>query len=821
MTIINNITIRRGRLVIGLIAILHSVAQADISGKVLRDINANALQDNAVETGLAGITIKAFANTDTTTPTSSTLSGDDGSYTLTGLASNTAYRIEFSWDNEWLKPGVAGGSLVQFAQDGDTDVNLVVSNPADYCQSSPLISTTRFWPLEQTSTNSTLVALPYSAGVTSPSGEAYKLDSWQDVALHDLGESRQLGAIFGIAWQRSQNYLYASAMKEQYVGFGPGGRGQIYRVQVDPNNGTVLAAPTPWVNLETDLNMQVCGTHNNLATAGYSDAEFDQVGKCSLGDLEISDDEQSIFATNLNTKQIVELATADASHLNTFDFPLHASDCPNNSTDAIYPFGLAYKDGKLFAGGVCSAEESNDATDLRVFVYRLDDPASKTWTKVLGFNPEDVRTPLYGPGTSWKPWRSAWSDAGGYYQGYESPMLSDIEFYGDNMILGLRDRTGDQLADNVIINGTTLNGVGSRGDIVCATANNDGQSYSLETASPNKCGPYTASGTGQGDGNGEFYWGDGNTQNASHAEYTMGNLAVFGGSNLLVGSINPAYAFGESTANAGGITWLDNNTGAANKAYYLYMGDGNNNSKGNGLGDLEALCLPAPIEVGNRVWLDSDADGIQDADETGIANVNVNLICGTDSATTSTDANGNFVFSNKTGANATFMDANEACQLTIDTTQANLQSYVVTTQDADNISTNHLRRDLRDSDASKNVDQAEINFTVGVAGENNHTLDFGFSDTPSQEVDLSLQKTANASQGNSGDEIIFTLTLSNAGPSTATNITVQDDLPVGMTYLSSGGGSSSQYDSVSLVTWVVNELPANESVELNVTVRLD
>lgn len=84
-------------------------------------------------------------------------------------------------------------------------------------------------------------------------------------------------------------------------------------------------------------------------------------------------------------------------------------------------------------------------------------------------------------------------------------ILSDIEFASNHMILGLRDRTGDQLASGVIIDGNTINGVQSRGDVVCATYNPLTQTYTPEPT--NNCGGYTASGTGQGDENGEFFWG--------------------------------------------------------------------------------------------------------------------------------------------------------------------------------------------------------------------------------------------------------------------------------------------------------------------------
>ena len=63
--------------------------------------------------------------------------------------------------------------------------------------------------------------------------------------------------------------------------------------------------------------------------------------------------------------------------------------------------------------------------------------------------------------------------------------------------------------------------------------------------------------------------------------------------------------------------------------------------------DLDAgYVVGAPVDLGDRVWLDVDADGIQDSDESGVANVTVNLLYsdGTLFMTTTTDADGHYVF---------------------------------------------------------------------------------------------------------------------------------------------------------------------------------
>ncbi|OKO66810.1 DUF11 domain-containing protein, partial [Bradyrhizobium sp. AS23.2] len=53
-----------------------------------------------------------------------------------------------------------------------------------------------------------------------------------------------------------------------------------------------------------------------------------------------------------------------------------------------------------------------------------------------------------------------------------------------------------------------------------------------------------------------------------------------------------------------------------------------------------------------------------------------------------------------------------------------------------------------------------------------------------QQADLQLTKTVSNPTPNVGDTITFTVTLSNVGPTTATNVGVQDLLPAGLSFLS-------------------------------------
>jgi uncharacterized repeat protein (TIGR01451 family) len=62
------------------------------------------------------------------------------------------------------------------------------------------------------------------------------------------------------------------------------------------------------------------------------------------------------------------------------------------------------------------------------------------------------------------------------------------------------------------------------------------------------------------------------------------------------------------------------------------------------------------------------------------------------------------------------------------------------------------------------------------------------------KVDLSLTKTALPASAKSGDQVVYTLKVSNAGPDKATGVKVTDVLPAGLTYVSHAGGT---YDKVS------------------------
>ena len=98
---------------------------------------------------------------------------------------------------------------------------------------------------------------------------------------------------------------------------------------------------------------------------------------------------------------------------------------------------------------------------------------------------------------------------------------------------------------------------------------------------------------------------------------------------------------------------------------------------------------------------------------------------------------------------------------------------------------------------------------------NNSDLD---SDTLGASADLALTKTA-APTGSVtvGSNVVYTLTVTNNGPSNATGVTVTDPLPAGVTYVSNDCGASF---AAPTVTWNVGALAVAASATCHITVTV-
>jgi len=83
-------------------------------------------------------------------------------------------------------------------------------------------------------------------------------------------------------------------------------------------------------------------------------------------------------------------------------------------------------------------------------------------------------------------------------------------------------------------------------------------------------------------------------------------------------------------------------------------------------------------------------------------------------------------------------------------------------------------------------------------------------------ADLALTNRVDTPLVGAGDNVTFTVTVTNQGPAAATGVTVTDPLPAGLVYISHGGGSYNPVPGL----WTIGTLNAGSSTSLTITVTV-
>lgn len=780
--------------------------RAQITGTVFRDFDGDGVKDS-FEPLLPGITVNAYNAANTLCGTAMTSGNTSPNYSVSGCGT-TSVRVEFilptsstcvfnSIDYSSYQ-GPTYGSSVQFTTGNASNINFAIHSPVDYRANltDPMVYVPCYVngdPLGGGNSGSDgwFVGFPYSNSGTT------------GVSLYVNGSN--LGATWGVAYSNQASKVFTSAFMKRHSGLGPNGSGAIY--MVDPTTGAVSlfydmdangyrtradgAAPAYGLgssysltgnNIATYLGsidpltgepsgLGVIGTNTqrglpaNYLTPNNDPAAFDQVGKVSLGGLEISEDGKYLYVMNLYDRKLYRLelnsATSPTGVTAVTSYALPDPGCTNGK---LRPFALRYANGKVYVGAVCSGENGGSntvggSTDLNAYVYALETPkgsATFNSTPILNFPLNYLKGGAInwtGPyGTQWYPWNKDSEASVGQSDNetYPTPQLTDLDFNerGD-MVMAFTDRSGHQWGENNYKNlsGSYIFRYSAGGDIVIAgdncsgyTMENNGSITSINSQT------FTGSTANEGPNAGEFFQGD-NYQTA-HVETGIGSIANLKGTNEVIVTV-----FDPLALNEGGTKKLSNTNGTvvAGSPYKLYGTGLPDYGKANGLGEMEFQTVTPPIEIGNRVWLDNDSDGIQDAGELGIAGVTVQLIkSGTVIATATTDANGNYYFSNNpTGTdtdgdgiadniyNITQLMPDMAYTVRIPNVQGGskqtaLSTYSLTAVNAGG-GTTGTQEDVRDSDGAlfaNDADATILTTEIITNGANNHTFDFGFQLAP-------------------------------------------------------------------------------------------
>ncbi|GAB2768115.1 hypothetical protein GCM10027275_08270 [Rhabdobacter roseus] len=748
------------------------VANAQLSGSVFRDMNGDGLRQTTspAEPGVKAVKVTAYLADGSTLATTT---DSTGAYSFT-VAGGLKVRLEFSelpFASYSGMQGISNASSVQFVTTPTTTAHLGLSDPLMYCNTQQPDLVTPGYVVGDAASGSgaaslnTLFRFPSNA-------------TGQGMVPGPLAVAGQLGTVWGGAYQRQHKKLFQAAFLKRHSSLGPLGLGGVYTV--DLSGGAPVV--TPYVDLSQFVRLSSPEDSTLLLTRDLNpdykvpsvdSAAFGLVGKVGLGGMAISPDEKTLWFINLYEKTLVQLTIGSpvkpGNQLTAADvasFPLPSPNCEGGE---VRPWALEYREGALYVGLVCDATTSELGTprqNLGAYVYRFNLATAQFSSTPLISTALDYRKGWVHAGVLqseyWEPWTDDWSafttsllsvssGISTYRISRPQPILSSIAFDSDgSLILGFMDRTGHQTGRNqrgIMATDTTSWYSGYvGGDILRAQYYADG-TYALENnGTSGSLSSLGGVGNGQGPGGGEFYYAeeyrDINSGNPLQQETFMGGLAVVpGGNEVLAGVIEPF------TTWSGGVAWFSNQDGSRSKAYELY--DSNPIVPGdpvqaqylgnaNGLGSIEVLCEAAPIQIGNRVWLDTDQDGVQDPDESPLAGVMVALYnqAGSLEALTQTDANGQYLFSspvlsyNKAyyvvfGTNGAASQFDKASQVL----SLNGAYYKLTTTNTGE--GDHA--DLNDSDAQLATELPTslngypyIAVQTGAPGQNNPNLDAGF-----------------------------------------------------------------------------------------------
>ncbi|MEL6660614.1 MAG: SdrD B-like domain-containing protein, partial [Bacteroidota bacterium] len=758
----------------------------DIMVSVFQDYNGDGVRQAATEPLVPGLTVTAYDGTNSQAAQDNT--STDGNYILNVGSGTGDYRVEITGLPSNLQPGAAGATTVFFANANET-VQVAVENVDQYSQPAPPLVTTCFIEGPQPgNTGETLIRFDYDSGCFDDGVNGTCNDGGSfNGPKAPLADANNIGSTYGVAYQRSTRSLYVAAYMKRHTGFKSQGKtGIIYRVQ-NPNsaNPTVIeyidfdALGIPTKPLSGDPHP---ADGASVMLWEQDSDSWDWVGKLSFGDLDISDDQQDLYVVNLFDRTLYRFPAKSTPYTAADAGLVTAIDLPQPCVDGIdfRPFGLGVYDGKVYIGAVCSGEASTgswaggaipssgacnestppagDRDELQAYVYEYDPVAGTVDNSPeLSFplNYTRGRAINSGFGTTsatWNPWVSEWtvfSRPNRQDRSYPQPMFSDIEFDNGNMILAFRDRFGDQnghlqrAPSGFSISPSLYDGV-AEGDLLRACGNPT-SGWILESGG--NCGGMSGdsapNSNSSGPGGGEYYAHD--DYDNFHNEITQGGMVQVPGEEdvaiIVTDPINDSSEFYD-----GGVVWYKNATGERVQNFLVFStavstGDdqGPTFAKANGLGDVAALSDPTPIEVGNRLWLDNNTNGVQDPGEPGINGVLVELykdiggtmtkVAETTTASNGVQGDGAYKFSNDSeqawSGGETEMLPNMDYEIRISLANVQAADGSVTafaTPNATGNTDNNSKTDLEDSDANN---MGVIAFSTTEQGENNHTLDVG------------------------------------------------------------------------------------------------
>ena len=714
-----------------------------IGGQVFNDFNNNGKKDLS-ENGLQGIQIKIYD--DLKIELANTLTASNGAWATSAIPAGKKVRVEFIYPPNYYEsvPGINSKGRTQKTSTGNCAVDLGLVDLETIIDVNPWIVTAAYSKGNASDTNTvtyrqpSLIANLFNVSEggprTGPDGNYY---------LASCGET---GSLWGIGYQRETRTLFSSSFLKRNADLGKYGLGAIYYTGLA--DFVPIPRDTPGYRYYGRTNLLVNFDSFGIATgneallkrnlplnnldASHDSVAFDLVGKWGLGDLDLNDNGDSLFVVNLYNRSVIVVNIGNPLTLPITSDRIHEFAIPDpgcSDSSEWRPWALKYYDGVLYVGGICSAEKSQNRDDLKAVIYTF---SNGVFNKLLEFDLNYGKGFINGNDCSlFRPWSN------NFYTFYQyadiacgpEPAFTDMEFdsYG-NIIVALGDRFGYQ---------TGGRDYGTRTSDKTAYVNFSGGDllklfklknvYLLEQNGTSGFTTTAGANNNQGICGGEFYYQDGFF---SHQESVLGGLALHPSYNTVIATLmDPAQIW------SNGWSQIDNSLGTKRANYNIYTGEKSTFGKSSGLGDVEILnnakyAQVQGVAIGNYIWEDRDADGMQDPGEDPVAGMPVYLFDngGFLLNNTITNAAGEYVFTQLQPSTSYIIqigndNAYQSREL--------IHGRKIYTPTVYQVRTGFANSE-NDSDASYSVNspgrfQDKITLTVktGASGQNNFSYDFG------------------------------------------------------------------------------------------------
>lgn len=553
-------------------------------------------------------------------------------------------------------------------------------------------------------------------------------------------------------------------------------------------NGLPIVGTSDVLDVGTALTNGARGLGEPSQEIADADA-FERSAMIGVGGMALGSDRDTLFFVNLNDKNLYSLDLDNPVEVRRISTGLNLGERAWAVTQHHGDIYLGLVTTGETESGFTPGRAASDA-GMNYTVKRASEAGvlagTPTWDIVSGGEPANLgyakgdvlanwgnATPAnqFPQLVRWNTWTDSWNWGSGATAGsvgfevtgsawgeqiihaYPQPILSGIAFDTDGfMQLGFSDRSelqgGNRNLDSNGVVGVQYESVAS-GDLLIAGPNAGRSFFTLEqngsvTGNPyGSADPATRNGqvntANQGPGGREFYADTqdlgtrGNTTN--HWENTLGSVVTVPGvEQVLSTSYDPL-----SRARVTGLNWFSTEDGAAQTGYvqscssnacYDQVEGSVTFQKGGGIGAVSMLLEEAPLQIGNRVWFDADQDGLQDADEPGIAGVTVELWKGDEKvADTTTDDDGEYYFPVDPG------------------TEYTVKFVTPTSGEWDggnsfgDVPWEDMKFTTQTAGGNTGIDSnpdsdGEANVTTGAPGENDHTIDAGLI----ANVEFTVQK---------------------------------------------------------------------------------